>query len=536
MVHGLEVTASRRTHSLLLLAVIPLGLSAQPAQPTFTSSIDGTEQPYAIYLPRTFNTSQTYPLLVSLHTEDSNARLNLRQVLGPMDRLGRPEHADDRFIVACPQARGSMGYQGIAEQDVYDMVAALEHRFPIDPDRVYLTGASMGGGGALRLAATRPDRWAAVAPLCPASQPGLEDLALNLFSLPVRFYHGEQDPIIPVQASRTWQRRLLDLGVPVSYLEYPGLRHDAWDLAYKPGALFDWLLQFRRNRFPEHVRFVARSYRYNGAYWVRIDGLTPGTPAAIEATSSASHIEVKTANLDGFTLSPERPVAAVEIDGVHLRVRPATPLSFERTARGWRVGRYQPSGKRPGAEGPIAEAVAGRPIFVYGSLGARTAAELDDRRKIAAAAANWSTVRMRVDFAPPVKADSEVTAADLADSDVVLFGTAATNSLIARLTGSFPVALDPGAADYGLLFIAPLGKHYALVSSGLPWWTGAEEANRPTYHFGAEPLALLDTFGDYILFKGSLAHVVAEGRFDRNWKVPSEAAARMLGTGTVTIR
>ena len=88
----------------------------------------------------------------------------------------------------------------------------------------------------------------------------------------------------------------------------------------------------------------------------------------------------------------------------------------------------------------------------------------------------------------------------------------------------------------GLLFVAAVGRHYALVSSGLPWWTGASEADRGIYRFSAEPLALLATFGDYILFKGSLAHVVAEGRFDRNWKVPPEPAARMSATGTITLK
>ena len=49
---------------------------------------------------------------------------------------------------------------------------------------------------------------------------------------------------------------------------------------------------------------------------------------------------------------------------------------------------------------------------------------------------------------------------------------------MARLAPRFPLVLDPGAADYGLLFIVPEGRHYALISSGLPWWTGADEANR----------------------------------------------------------
>jgi hypothetical protein len=97
------------------------------------------------------------------------------------------------------------------------------------------------------------------------------------------------------------------------------------------------------------------------------------------------------------------------------------------------------------------------------------------------------------------------------------------------------LTLDAGAADYGLLFIASTGKHYALVSSGLPWWTGADEVNRGGYRFAPDRYRLLSTLGDYLLFKGSLANVVAEGRFDRNWKVPADAAAKLLATGTVTI-
>ena len=540
-------------HRLFSALLVPFALFAQPQFLTFPSTIDGTQQPYAIYLPDNFNPAQRYALLVSLHTEDSNHRLNLRQVLGPPNRLGRPEHSDARFILAFPYARGSLGYQGIAEQDVYDMIADVERRYSIDADRVYLTGASMGGGGALWLALTRPDRWAAVAPLCPAIVPGSEELAANLGNLPVRFYHGEQDTIVPAEASRAWQRRLLDIGVPVSYVEYPSLRHNAWDLAYKPGALFDWLAGFRRNRYPGRVRFVSRSYRYSAAYWVRIDGLTPGTPAEIDAQRKEANVTVETKNVDGFTLTLDQvaqagpggappakrstqPPLSITIDGAALRVRPSASLSFVKTAGVWRPGHYQPTEKKPGLEGPVFEAVAGRPIYVYGTLGTRTAAELDERRKLAEAAANWSSTRARVDFAPPVRADSELTDAELANSDLVLLGTAATNSVLARVAGSFPLALDPGAADYGLLFVAPLGKHYALVSSGLPWWTGADDANRGVYGFAAQPLALLRTFGDYILFRGSLAHVVAEGRFDRDWKVPAEAAARMSATGTVAIR
>jgi hypothetical protein len=201
----------------------------------------------------------------------------------------------------------------------------------------------------------------------------------------------------------------------------------------------------------------------------------------------------------------------------------------------WRAGRFQPTGKRPGLEGPIAEAVGGRQLYVYGSAGARTEVELEARKRIANVAASWSNSRARLPLNWPVTVDTAVTAEDLDSADVVLFGSAETNSLIAQFAPQLPIALNAGAADYGLLFIAPIGKHYALVSSGLPWWTGADEARRGGPANLPEQYRLLSTFGDYILFKGSLANVVAEGRFDSNWKVPAGDAAKMLATGTVTL-
>jgi hypothetical protein len=49
-------------------------------------------------------------------------------------------------------------------------------------------------------------------------------------------------------------------------------------------------------------------------------------------------------------------------------------------------------------------------------------------------------------------------------------------------------------------------------------------------------MAALSTFGDYVLFKGSLAQVIVEGRFDRGWKVPTDAAVKITAGGTVTTR
>jgi predicted esterase len=548
---------SRRTGAAALLCVYA-GAQAQAQAPgpqvlTYFSAIDESDQPYALYLPKDFDPSRKYPLVISLHGADSNHRLNLKRVFGKGNLRGEsdaeasryfPRFRDVGFIVASPFARGTLGYQGLPEQDVYDVMADVKRRLPIDEDRVYLTGLSMGGGGTLWLGLTRPDLWAAIAPVCPLVPDGTVELAGNALHLPVRLFHGEQDPVVPVAGTRLWQKRLLDLGVNAEYVEYPGVRHNAWDYAYKDAQIFDWFARFRRDPHPDRVRFTSAAYKYGLAYWVEFDALTPGTLARIDVHFAAKNrIEAATKNLDGFTLRlaghpqfvPGQPVSVTIDGGKALAVRGAT-LSFERTPAGWRAGHAKAEGKRAGAEGPIREAVAGRHIYVYGTADSPPPEELKRRREVAERAAAWSWSRARLLLGLPVKADRDLTAQDRDSANLVLFGTRETNRAIARFAAGLPVALNAGAADYGLVYIFPEGKRYVLVNSGLSWWTGAEDAERGGFDRYAPHLRPLATFGDFVLFKGSLTHVVVEGRFDRNWRLPPASAQAMAATGAVAVR
>jgi hypothetical protein len=184
----------------------------------------------------------------------------------------------------------------------------------------------------------------------------------------------------------------------------------------------------------------------------------------------------------------------------------------------------------------VQRALESRHIYVYGTRGAETDEELAQRRKVAQMAASWSSSRSRLLLNLPVKADREVTLEDMDGCDLVLFGTAESNSVIAQLAARLPLELRPDAADYGLLFIAAVGKRYVLVNSGLPWWTGLDESRVGGYQYAPMPYRELSGRGDYLLFRGSAGQVVAEGRFDANWKLPPDAAARMAATGTVNIR
>jgi poly(3-hydroxybutyrate) depolymerase len=531
-------------------------LDSGPQVLTFQSDVDDSEQPYALYLPPDFHASRQYPLVISLHGAGSNHRLNLRRIFGKSNTEGEndveasryfPEWEDVEYIVASPYARGTMGYQGIAEKDVLEVLADVKRRFPIDEDRVYLTGLSMGGGGTLWLGLTRPDVWAAIAPVCPAPPQGTDGWAPNGLHLPVRILQGGADPVVRPESVRAWVERLEGLGTHVEYDEYPGVGHDSWVQAYADGQIFTWFAQFERNRYPSRVRFVSDRYKYNTAYWVQLDALTPGTVARIDARFTApNRIEVTTSELGGFTLhlaahprfTAQEPLA-IEVDGAFIEVPATGALSFSRQGGTWVIGRTAARAKRPGAEGPMAEVIASRHVYVYGTGGNPSREEVEARRAQALTAAEWSVDRGpfwgRIMVFPRLVSDAEVRPSDLESSNLVLFGTKETNTIIAQLSDRLPMHLDSASEEYGLVYVFPLDGQYVLINSGLPWWQADGSSQDRSPFRRSVPAFDLIGLGDYLLFSGSVENVVAAGRFDDDWRLPAAEAQTIEATGVVSL-
>ena len=566
--------------AVVAFAFLSAASSAQTLKPgpqvlTFFSDVDDTEQPYAIYLPKDFSAKKKYPLVISLHGAGSNHRLNLRRVFGRSNQGEEndveasryfPAWDDVDFIVASPLARGTMGYQGVAEKDVYDVLADVKSRFPIDDDRVYLTGLSMGGGGTLWLGLSRPDLWAAIAPVCPAPPSDTGELAINALNIPVHFFQGGDDPVVKPEGTREWVRKLKEFGTAVEYTEYPGVQHNSWEDAYRNGSIFKWFAKFRRNRFPDRVRFTASRYKYDRAYWVALDRLITGAPAAIDAEFIAPNaLVITTSGLGAFTLDLKnhpkfktgRPFT-VQVDGASFNGTAADALSFFKRNGAWTAGKTEPAAgaKSKGLEGPLGEALAGRHVYVYGTADNPSSDELRTRRETAAKAADWSSGRGRLMVFPRAVADKDVRPSDLEGSSLILFGTKETNLLIARFADGLPLELKTPAEGFGLVYIFPIDGHYAVVASGLPWWTPppappvgapgsapapgsvpAAPAAPPVrrLNFASGAALALNNFGDYILFKDSPATPVAEGRFDADWKLPAADAEKLAASGVVGI-
>ncbi|HQG53774.1 MAG TPA: alpha/beta hydrolase-fold protein [Bacteroidales bacterium] len=544
-------------------------LKPGPQDLCFFSKVDETDQPYAVYVPRNYEESKKYPLVIFLHGAMSNHRLGLRRVFGEGNIQGLdfikpgnvpvetdleatrywPELKDVPYVVAAPYARGTAGYQGIPEEDVYQMLDDIKSRFSIDEDRIYLTGLSMGGGGTIWLGLTRPEVWAAIAPCCPAPPAESAELACNVSNLPVHLFVGDKDFLY--KTALEWKTKFETYSPMVNYVEYPGVGHNSWEWAYKDGFIFEWFSQFKRNLFPEQVRFATRWFKYNKAYWVKFDNITPGTLATIDAKFTAQNtIDVTTNSLEAFTLSLEgHPLfnsarkVIIKVDGKSFSLQTGNAASFTKTAKGWVNTKFTPSltSKKQGAEGPLYAAVSSNHVYVYGTGGNPSQEELSARRAQAAAAADWAADRGmmgRIMIFPRVLSDKEVRQSDFETSNLILFGTRETNAIIEKFADKLPIHLKNDAVkDYGLVYIFPMNDHYFLVNSGLAWWTPPKKSEQPTgYNFMNLKAEILKNYKDFILFRESPDNIVSHGYFDNLWKLPQDAADAMKVTGVIEIK
>ena len=119
----------------------------------------------------------------------------------------------------------------------------IEVKYRVDPDRVYLTGLSMGGYGTWEMALDFPDRFAAIVPICGGGDPAD---AARLKDVPVWAFHGGKDPVVPLKGEEEMVDAVKKAGGDARLTIYPEAGHDAWTETYANEEVYTWLLQHRR--------------------------------------------------------------------------------------------------------------------------------------------------------------------------------------------------------------------------------------------------------------------------------------------------
>ncbi len=201
------------------------------------------ELPYRVYLPSDYPESdERRPLLLFLHgAGERGANLDDLERTG-LPKLIAEQKLDLPFVVVAPQCPADEWW------DPHALARLLEHvigAYNVDPDRVYLTGLSMGGTGVWMFAAEYPERFAAIAPICGRTLPLR---AAPLTTMPIWVFHGDADNVVDISNSETQVRRLREAGAKEARLTiYPGVNHNAWDRTYANPELYEWMLSHRRS-------------------------------------------------------------------------------------------------------------------------------------------------------------------------------------------------------------------------------------------------------------------------------------------------
>jgi predicted peptidase len=215
------------------------------------------EMRYLVYLPEGYNDDpeRRWPLIYFLHgsgDEDYDSTFVLGFGL-PAVLLAGEQPADFPFIVVSPQAfPGGTWWDEDALPALEALLKEVLSVYRADPDRVYLTGLSMGGYGSWFLATTYPEHFAAMISISGSGYrapaiPG-EEVLCRMQDIKVWAIHGAQDAISEPEASRLNTLALkASCSGEVIWTLYEDVGHiGAYERAYRDAELYRWMLEQSR--------------------------------------------------------------------------------------------------------------------------------------------------------------------------------------------------------------------------------------------------------------------------------------------------
>jgi predicted peptidase len=227
--------------------------------------------PYRLLVPSDLNSSSKHPLVLFFHGSGERGDDNERQLLNGVGRFATldsqsrfpcfvvapqcPTHLDNQPIMWTGEREQMRSLKLASEvaiplQTALELVSAIQVKFPIDQDRIYVTGISMGGFATWEALLRHPEKFAAAVPVCGG---GDASHAARIKDIPVWAFHGADDPTVPVECSRLMIKMMEKAGGHPHYTEYPGVGHNSWDRAYAEPELVSWFFSQGRHTPKSHA-------------------------------------------------------------------------------------------------------------------------------------------------------------------------------------------------------------------------------------------------------------------------------------------
>lgn len=547
--------------------IIPSVDASSHYSSTFISQIDGSLQYYAV-TPQLNGFKKNAALFLSVHGAGVEA----------IGQAKAYQSKDWGTLVAATNRRPrGFNWEDWGRLDALEVLAIAKQKFNPDPQRIYLTGHSMGGHGTWFLGATYPGNWAAIAPsagyptlksygsadgmipensknpfeqllLRAGNQSDVLKLANNYNPFGVYIFHGNADEVVSVNYARQMKKILSQYHPDFSYYEYPFGTH--WfsneSVDWKP--LFDYFKWHTRlkDSAVNQIDFTTASPGISSAYrWASvIQQIHPLQYSHLQLSRDkvAKQIKGNTVNCKviKFDLS--------QFDNntlVRILLDSSAPILYQTQSYSdsvvlelkndrW-VLSTMPSlkDKGPHRYGTFKDGFRNNMIFVYGTIGSTQ----ENEWSLNKAKYDAETWYYRGNGSVDIISDVAFLKNNYQDRGVVLYGNKNTNAAWDPLLHDCPIQVATNkimvgekiwtGSDLGSYFVWPIqgstAASVAVVSGTGIKGMNAAFANQ--YFAGASGYPDFMVFGLDMLHAGATAIKLA-GFFDNEWKINMEELAQ----------
>jgi len=223
--------------SLCLLLLLENAYSQKETKGSFSTEFKYTKN-YGYILQVPDNKKDKKPMIVFLHgSGERGTDTELVKVHGPLKYV--KTHELDAFILA-PQCPPNEVWDA---EVLYRLIQKMQKENNIDPQRIYLTGLSMGGLGTWDLSFAHPETFAAVVPICGFINLMDDEKICNIKDVPVRMFHGALDDAVDVNFAIAIYKKLKECGGNVQMTIFDDANHDSWSRVYDNPEIYDWMLK-----------------------------------------------------------------------------------------------------------------------------------------------------------------------------------------------------------------------------------------------------------------------------------------------------
>ncbi len=462
---------------------------------TFFSSIDGSLQYYAVVPPLSENPQKKSKLFSEAKPAKGDKKDKLALVLtlhgASVEGIGqaRSYQAKKDTIIVAPTNRRPFGFdwEDWGRWDAIEVLEIAKKKYPIDPQKVYLTGHSMGGHGTWHLGVTFPDRFAAIGPsagwvsmwsyagaakknnnnrmlqLLFRAMNASDTMALskNYQTEGVYVLHGDADDNVPVAQARMMRKLLQEFHKDFAYHEEHGVGHWWGKEGISGAACVDWPLMFHffaRHKLPlaktvKDIQFLTASPAVSNEYhWAKIENQIH--PMEISSLQLRWHeeqalIEGKTENVLRLAILTDRlelrkPIT-ISLDGDKVEKIPApenkNPIYLMKVDGHWKVSESPKEGEVTSrCSGPFKNAFRRHMVFVYGTKGN----ELEKSWALQKARYDAEQFYYRGNGSIEIISDEKFLQHPSPDCNVILFGNADTNQAWNLLLKNSPLQVKAG--------------------------------------------------------------------------------------------